>query len=90
MLTLGIPCTAVMAIMLGALIIYGVEPGPFLLKEHPDLFWGVVTSMYTGNVMLLFLNLPLIPMWVRVLKIPYVYLFPLILLFLSDWSLQHQ
>ncbi len=81
MLTLGIPSTATMAIMLGALIIYGVEPGPFLLKKHPDLFWGVVTSMYTGNVMLLVLNLPLIPMWVKVLKIPYVYLFPMILLF---------
>jgi putative tricarboxylic transport membrane protein len=81
MLTLGIPSTATMAIMLGALIIYGVEPGPFLLKKHPDLFWGVVSSMFTGNLMLLVLNLPLIPMWVRVLKIPYVYLFPLILLF---------
>ena len=81
MLTLGIPSTPTMAIMLGALIIYGVEPGPFLLKKHPDMFWGVVTSMYTGNVMLLVLNLPLIPMWVKVLKIPYVYLFPMILLF---------
>jgi putative tricarboxylic transport membrane protein len=81
MLTLGIPSTPVMAIMLGALIIYGVDPGPFLLKKHPDLFWGVITSMYTGNVMLLILNLPLIPMWVRVLKIPYAYLFPMILLF---------
>jgi putative tricarboxylic transport membrane protein len=81
MLTLGIPSTATMAIMLGALLIYGVEPGPFLLRKHPDLFWGVVTSMYTGNVMLLVLNLPLIPMWVKVLKIPYVYLFPMILLF---------
>jgi putative tricarboxylic transport membrane protein len=81
MLTLGIPSTATMAIMLGAIMIYGVEPGPFLLRKHPDLFWGVVTSMYTGNVMLLVLNLPLIPMWVKVLKIPYVYLFPMILLF---------
>jgi putative tricarboxylic transport membrane protein len=81
MLTLGIPSTATMAIMLGALIIYGVEPGPFLLQKRPDLFWGVVTSMFTGNAMLLVLNLPLIPMWVRILKIPYVYLFPMILLF---------
>ena len=81
MLILGIPSNAVMAIMLGALIIYGVEPGALLLKKHPDLFWGVVTSMYTGNVMLLVLNLPLIPMWVSVLKIPYIYLFPFILLF---------
>jgi putative tricarboxylic transport membrane protein len=81
LLTLGIPSTATMAIMLGALLIYGVEPGPLLIQKHPDLFWGVVTSMYTGNVMLLVLNLPLIPLWVRVLKIPYAYLFPMILLF---------
>ena len=81
MLTLGIPCSPVMAIMLAALIIYGLEPGAFLIQKHPDLFWGVVASMFTGNVMLLVLNLPLIPLWVRVLKLPYVYLFPLILLF---------
>jgi putative tricarboxylic transport membrane protein len=81
MLTLGIPSTATMAIMLGALIIYGVEPGPFLINKNPELFWGVVSSMYTGNIMLLVLNLPLIPLWVRVLKIPYIYLFPMILLF---------
>jgi putative tricarboxylic transport membrane protein len=81
MLTLGIPPNAVMAIMLGALLIYGVEAGPFLIKTHPDLFWAVVTSMITGNAMLLLLNLPLIPMWVRVIRMPYVYLFPLIILF---------
>jgi len=81
MLTLGIPSTAPMAIMLGALMIYGVDPGPFLITKHPDLFWGVVTSMYTGNLLLLILNLPLIPMWVRFLKIPYVFLFPMIVLF---------
>ncbi|HSR13273.1 MAG TPA: tripartite tricarboxylate transporter permease [Thermodesulfobacteriota bacterium] len=81
LLTLGIPTTATMAIFLGALIIYGMQPGPMLIKEHPDLFWGTVTSMYVGNFMLLVLNLPLIGLWVKVLKVPYPILFPLILLF---------
>jgi len=81
LLTLGIPSNVVMALMFGALLIHGMRPGPFLLKDHPDLFWGVVSSMYIGNVMLLILNLPLIPMWVQVLKIPYRILFPLIILF---------
>jgi putative tricarboxylic transport membrane protein len=80
-LTLGIPPNVVMALLFGALLIHGVRPGPFLLKDHPDLFWGLISSMYIGNVMLLVLNLPLIPIWVRVLKIPYRILFPLILLF---------
>jgi putative tricarboxylic transport membrane protein len=70
-----------MAMLLGALIIYGMQPGPMLIKQHPDLFWGAVTSMYIGNVMLLVLNLPLIGLWVKILKIPYPVLFPLILLF---------
>jgi putative tricarboxylic transport membrane protein len=81
LLTLGIPSNAVMAILLGALLINGMQPGPMLIKEHPDLFWGAVTSMYLGNVMLLVLNLPLIGLWVQVLKIPYRFLFPLIILF---------
>ncbi len=81
LLTLGIPTTATMAILLGALVIYGTQPGPMLIKEHPDLFWGVVSSMYVGNFMLLVLNLPLIGLWVKVLKVPYPILFPLILLF---------
>jgi putative tricarboxylic transport membrane protein len=81
LLTLGIPANAVMAMLLGALIIYGMQPGPMLIKQHPDLFWGVVTSMYVGNGMLLVLNLPLIGIWVKILKIPYPILFPLILLF---------
>ena len=81
MLTLGIPSTATIAVLLGALTIFGVTPGPLLMHEAPDVFWGTITSMYTGNVMLLILNLPLIPIWVRVLKIPYPLLFPLILLF---------
>ncbi|MCJ7494791.1 MAG: tripartite tricarboxylate transporter permease, partial [Deltaproteobacteria bacterium] len=72
---------AVMAILLGAMMIHGMQPGPMLVKEHPDLFWGAVTSMYLGNVMLLVLNLPLIGLWVKILKVPYPILFPLILLF---------
>jgi len=80
-LTLGIPPNVVMALLFGALLIHGIRPGPFLLKDHPALFWGLISSMYIGNVMLLVLNLPLIPVWVQVLKIPYRILFPLILLF---------
>lgn len=81
LLTLGIPCNPVMAIMIGALMIHGVQPGPLLMKEAPDVFWGVITSMYLGNAMLLVLNLPLISLWVKILRVPYVILFPLILLF---------
>jgi putative tricarboxylic transport membrane protein len=81
LLCLGLPPNAVAAILLGALMIHGVRVGPLLMSERPDLFWGVVTSMYVGNILLLVLNLPLIPLWVRVLKVPYYILFPLILLF---------
>jgi putative tricarboxylic transport membrane protein len=70
-----------MAILFGGLLIHGIQPGPLLIQKHPDLFWGVVMSMYLGNMMLLALNLPLIGMWVKVLKVPYTILFPLILLF---------
>lgn len=81
LLTLGIPSNVVMAILLGAMMIHGITPGPNLIHEHPQVFWGVIISMYIGNVMLLILNLPLIRMWVQVLKVPYGLLFPLILLF---------
>ena len=81
LLTLGIPSNVVMAMLLGALIIHGVTPGPLLLSQHPDLFWGVVASMYVGNIMLLVLNLHLIGMWVQLLRVPYSILFPLIILF---------
>lgn len=81
MLTMGIPCNVVIAILLGALMIHGVSPGPRLLIDHPKIFWGVVGSMYIGNAMLLVLNLPLIGMWVKLLKVPYAYLFPFIFLF---------
>ena len=81
LLTLGLPSNAVMAILLGALMIYGMPPGPNLISAHPQLFWGTIASMYIGNVLLLVLNLPLIGLWVKILKIPYPILFPLILLF---------
>jgi len=81
LLSLGIPPNVVMAILFGGLLIHGIQPGPLLIQKHPDLFWGVVMSMYLGNMMLLALNLPLIGMWVKVLKVPYTILFPLILLF---------
>jgi len=70
-----------MALLLGALMIHGIKPGPLLIMERPEIFWGTVASMYVGNVMLLVLNLPLISLWVQVLKVPYRTLFPLILLF---------
>jgi putative tricarboxylic transport membrane protein len=81
MLSLGIPTGAVMAMLLGCLMIQGIQPGPLLIREHPDIFWGLISSMYMGNVMLLVLNLPLIPVWVRIIRIPYSYLFPSILVF---------
>jgi putative tricarboxylic transport membrane protein len=89
--TLGIPSNVVMALLFGALIIHGIRPGPFLIKDHPDVFWGLISSMYIGNVLLLVLNLPLIPLWVQVLKIPYRILFPLILLFciIGSYSLKN-
>jgi putative tricarboxylic transport membrane protein len=80
-----------MAILLGALMIHGLQPGPLLMKDAPDLFWGTIVSMYIGNGMLLVLNLPLIPMWVKVLKVPYYLLYPLILLFclIGAYSLEN-
>jgi putative tricarboxylic transport membrane protein len=81
LLTLGIPPNVVMAMLLGAFMIHGVQPGPLMMKQNPGIFWGVIASMYIGNIMLLVLNLPLIGMWVQVLKVPYKILFPLILLF---------
>ena len=91
LLTLGIPCNAVMALVLGALLIHGIQPGPLLMRQNPELFWGVVASMYIGNAMLLILNLPLIGLWVKLLKVPYSILFPLILLFciIGSYSLNN-
>ena len=79
--TLGIPANVVMAVLLGALMIHGMIPGPMLLRDHPQIFWGTVTSMYMGNAFLLLLNLPLIGIWVKILKVPYRILSPLIILF---------
>jgi putative tricarboxylic transport membrane protein len=81
LLSLGIPPNVIMAMLFGGLLIHGIQPGPLLIQKHPDLFWGVVMSMYLGNAMLLALNLPLLGMWVKILKVPYKILFPLILLF---------
>jgi putative tricarboxylic transport membrane protein len=79
--SLGIPPNVIIALLLGALMLHGIQPGPLLFTEHPEIFWGTVASMYIGNVMLLALNLPLIGMWVKILKIPHRTLFPLVLLF---------
>lgn len=78
LLTLGLPGGAVTAVLLGAFIMYGIQPGPLLFKEHPDVVWGLIDSMYVGNVMLLILNLPLIGLFVRLLYIPRAMLYPLI------------
>jgi putative tricarboxylic transport membrane protein len=80
LVSLGIPANVTMALFLGALMIHGIQPGPLFIPQHPDIFWGLVISMYLGNVMLLILNLPLIGIWVKLLKVPYGILFPLILL----------
>jgi TctA family transporter len=79
-LALGIPGDAVMALMLGALLIHGVQPGPQLIGEHPEIFWGLLASFWIGNLMLLVMNIPLIGIWVKILAIPYKYLFPCVLM----------
>jgi TctA family transporter len=81
MLTLGIPSNPVMALMIGALILHGIRPGPNVMVEQPQLFWGVIVSMWVGNLFLLVLNLPMIGLWVRLLTIPYHLLYPIILVF---------
>jgi putative tricarboxylic transport membrane protein len=80
MLTLGLPSNAVMALMVGALIIHNIQPGPQVMTSNPDLFWGLIVSMWIGNLFLVILNLPLIGIWVKLLSVPYRLLFPLILL----------
>jgi TctA family transporter len=81
MLTLGIPTSAVMALMIGAMTIMGIQPGPTVMTSNPSLFWGLITSMWIGNVMLVILNLPLIGIWVKLLTLPYRFLFPAIMAF---------
>jgi len=83
LLTLGVPSNPVMALMVGAMIIQGIQPGPSVIVEQPALFWGIVASMWIGNLFLIILNLPLIGMWVKIVSIPYQYLYPAILVFCS-------
>ncbi len=83
MLTLGIPGNAVMALMIGAMMIQGIAPGPQVMAERPQLFWGMIASMWIGNLMLVILNLPLIGIWIRLLQVPYRLLFPSILVFMA-------
>nr|WP_246563203.1 tripartite tricarboxylate transporter permease [Bradyrhizobium liaoningense] len=91
MLTLGIPSNAVMALMVGAMIIQGIQPGPEVMMKNPELFWGMVASMWIGNFMLVIINLPLIGIWVKLLTVPYRFLAPAILLFccIGAFSLQN-
>ena len=81
MLTLGIPSNPVMALMIGAMIIQGIQPGPLVITTQPALFWGIIASMWIGNLFLIVLNLPLIGIWVRIIMVPYHFLFPAILVF---------
>ena len=81
MLTLGLPSNSVMALMIGAMIIQGIQPGPAVMTTQPALFWGLIVSMWAGNLMLLVLNLPLIGLWVKMISIPYHYLYPIIIVF---------
>ncbi len=91
LLSLGLPSNAVTALLLGALIIHGVQPGPMLMAQRPDIFWGVIASLYVGNVMLLVLNLPMVGLWVQLLRVPYRILFPIILLLtvIGTYSINH-
>jgi len=81
LLTLGIPPNAVMALMVGAMTIHNIQPGPQVMTSNPELFWGLIASMWLGNAMLIILNLPLIGMWIKLLSVPYKFLFPAIVLF---------
>jgi TctA family transporter len=81
LLTLGLPSNVVMALMVGAMTIHNIQPGPQVMTSNPELFWGLIASMWIGNAMLIVLNLPLIGLWVKLLKVPYRYLYPAILVF---------
>ncbi|RZA28204.1 MAG: tripartite tricarboxylate transporter permease, partial [Proteobacteria bacterium] len=81
LLTLGIPPNAVMALMVGAMMVHNIQPGPQVMTSNPTLFWGLIVSMWLGNAMLIVLNLPLVGMWVQLLKVPYRLLYPAILMF---------
>ncbi|WDZ76230.1 tripartite tricarboxylate transporter permease [Ensifer adhaerens] len=92
MLTLGIPSNAVMALMVGAMIIQGIQPGPGVITENPKLFWGLIASMWIGNMMLVILNLPLVGIWARMATIPYKFLYPMIMMFccIGVFSLENE
>ena len=90
LLTLGIPSNAVMALMVGAMIIHGIQPGPQVMSERPELFWGMIASMWIGNLLLVILNLPLIGIWVWLLTVPYRLLYPAILVLVLHRHLQPQ
>ena len=85
-MTLGIPGDVVMALLLGAMIVHGIQPGPMMLIERPDMFWGLVVSFGIGNLMLLVLNLPLIGLWVALLRIPFMFLYPAIIIFVCQYG----
>jgi len=91
LLTLGIPANAVMALMVGALIIQGIQPGPRMVEAQPDLFWGLIASMWVGNLMLLVINLPMVGIWVKLLAVPYRHMYPSIMIFcaIGVYSLQN-
>jgi putative tricarboxylic transport membrane protein len=82
-MSLGIPGDAVMALLLGALLIKGIQPGPQLITDHPDIFWGLVASFWVGNLLLMILNIPLIGVWVKLLQVPYRLLFPAAIFFIA-------
>ena len=90
LLTLGIPSTPVMALMMGAMTIQGIAPGTAIITERPELFWGMIASMWIGNLMLVIINLPLIGIWVSLLKVPYRILFPCILVLLLRRRIQYR
>lgn len=92
MLTLGIPSNGTMALMMGAMMIHNIAPGPQVIVQQPALFWGLITSMFVGNVLLVLLNLPLVGVWVKLISVPYRYLFPAILMFcvIGLYSIQNQ
>src|SRR5690606_33976888 len=81
LLTLGLPSNPIMALMAGAMIVHGLQPGPAIARDQPEIFWGVIASMWIGNLMLLVLNLPLVGIWVKLLSVPYKMLYPAILIF---------
>ena len=89
-LALGIPGSATMALMLGVLIIHGIQPGPTLMDREPELFWGLVMSFWIGNVLLLILNIPLVGLWARLLLVPYYILYPAVLVFICIGTLSVQ